>query len=142
MDYYNDLWIGYLAALLIRKCAELSVLRCPGCRDKLKSPILHLHYQHCLLDKLRLYFDDIRELVLPVVDDIYAQVQTSLPHSTDRKKDKEVYTNNARHFLSTVNPDALYWGRYIDDGNDAIIYELLSKKKKYTIDLTKIFLDS
>lgn len=134
MDYYHDIWIGYLTGLIVQRCVELCVLRCPGCRDKLKSPVLHIHHQYSLLDKLKTYVDEIRGSLLPAINQLYDVAKNKLPHSDDPAKDMEIYTNNARFFLQTATPETLYYGRYLNEQNDCIINELLvqkpSKKKR------------
>ena len=134
MDYYHDIWIGYLTGLIVQRCVELCVHRCPGCRDKLKSPVLHIHHQYSLLDKLKTYADEIRGSLLPIINQLYDVAKNKLPHSDDPTKDMEIYTNNARFFLQTTTPEVLYYGRYLSEQNDYIINELLvqkpSKKKR------------
>ena len=134
MDYYHDIWIGYLTGLIVQRCVELCVLRCPGCIDKLKSPVLHLHHQYSLLDKLKTHIDEIRGSLLPTISQLYDIVKNKLPHSDDLAKDMEIYTNNARFFLQTATPETLYYGRYLNEQDDSIINELLiqkpSKKKR------------
>ena len=128
MDYYHDIWIGYLAGLAIQRCVELSVLRCPGCRDRLKSSVLHQHHQSSLLDKLKTYFNEVRGSLLPAIDQLYDIAKNKLPHSDDAAKDMEIYSNNARFFLQTATPETLYYGRYLSEQNDYIINELLIQK--------------
>ena len=128
MDYYHDIWIGYLTGLIIQKCVELCVLRCPGCKDRLKSPVLHQHHQYSLLDKLKTYTEEIRGSLLPTINQLYDIAKHKLPHSDDLIKDMEIYTNNARFFLQMVTPETLYYGRYLSEQNDCIINELLIQK--------------
>ena len=139
MDYNNDLWIGSLTDVFIRKCVDLSLQRCPGCQVKLKSPFLHQHHQHSLLDKMKLYFDEVRGVLLPLVEKLYELVEKKLPHSIDPDKDREIYCNNAVFFLTTANPDSIYWGRFLDENNDGLIYDLLPSKKRKCSDLTQMF---
>ena len=139
MDYFCDLWIGYITAIFIRKCTEIAIQRCPGCHSKLKSPILHQHHQYSLLDKLKLYFEEVRGLLLPSIDVIYKTVEANLPHSEDLCKDKEIYCRNGIFFLNNSNPDSLYWGRFIDESNDGFIDEFISVNlKKKNAKLTKV----
>ena len=133
MNYYHDIWIGYLTEIIVRKTVETCINHCSGCRDKLKSPLLHLHHQYSLLDKLHLYINEIRGNLVPIINSLYNDVSHKLPHSDDLMKDKELYTNNARFFLTTSSPESLYFGRYISENNDCIIEELLTPKKKRKI---------
>ena len=133
MDYNNDIWIGCLTAVLVRKCVNLSLERCPGCQVKLKSPFLHQHHQHSLLDKMRLYFDEVRGLLLTSIENLYELIEKNLPHSPDPVKDREIYCNNALFFLTTANPDSVYWGRFLDENNDGFINMLIPTKKKNAV---------
>ena len=51
MDFYSDIWVGYLAGLLLEKCADIAKANCDGCNAGLKLPLLHLHNQLSLLEK-------------------------------------------------------------------------------------------
>lgn len=140
MDYNNDAWIGCLATFLVRKCVDLSIQRCPGCQIKLKSPALHQHHQHSLLDKMRLYFEEVRGLLLPAVEELYNLIEQKLPHSPDPAIDRETYCNSATFFLTTANPESVYWGRYVDENTDSFIHSLMPvSKKKKSVDPTFIF---
>lgn len=132
MDYFNDIWIGYLTAIFVKKCMDLSVERCPGCHSKLESPLLHQHYQHSLLDKLKVYFDEVRGIMIPIIDSLYKTIENSLPHSPDKAFDKECYCRNAMIFLINSHPDSLYWGRYITGETDTIIHQILTSNLKKT----------
>ena len=120
--YNNDSWIGYLAEIAIRKCS--------GCRDNMKCDILHLHNQLSLLMKLQQYFEPIRADLLNSLSEIYNKVEMKLPHSDDRKKDMAIYCNIGRIFLITLSPEALYYGRYVNQLNDSFIAEVIQDSKK------------
>ncbi len=128
--YYNDGWLGYLADQIIHKCIAICNSECPGCRDTKISPILHLHQQLSLLDKLTNYFEQTRAQVLQDVEKLYIQISDKLPHSKDEKQDKVIYCNVGRNFLITCTAQSLYFGRYITDMNDNFIAEVANKLKK------------
>lgn len=130
MDYNSELWFGSLAALIIYKCTGISIQRCPGCKAKLHSSLLHQHEQLALLDKINLHFDEVRGEILSSIDTIYENIKSYLPHSPDRAKDKEIYCNNASVFLRTASADSIYWGRYIDEHTDSMIYKMFFKKTR------------
>ena len=125
MDYYSDIWTGYLTGIVLNRCLKLSLQRCPGCIAKLKSPVLHQHEQNSLLDKVKLYYNEVRGLMLPSLEQLYDIIATQLPHSADPSKDKEIYLKNGMFFLTSANPDSIYWGRYIDEFNDAMIISMV-----------------
>ena len=128
--YNNDSWIGYLAEIAIRKCISSSIVECSGCRDNMKCAILHLHNQLSLLMKLQQYFEPIRADLLNSLSEIYNKVEMKLPHSDDRKKDMAIYCNIGRIFLITLSPEALYYGRYVNEMNDSFIAEVMQDSKK------------
>ena len=125
MDYFHENWIGFLANFIITKCIRACKDRCPGCEVKLRSPILHKHEQFSLLDKIRIHFDEIKGVVGPHLETIYDIVQHKLPHGTDLEKDKSCYCKMGQNFLMATCPDSLYWGLYITEYNDVIVFEML-----------------
>ena len=130
--YYSDVWIGFLCENIVRQVAQLSKLRCPGCDDKLFSPLLHLHEQLSMLDKLRLYFEEVRGAILPTLPELYTMFQAKLPHSDNLDRDQECYISIGHNFLLTIGADSLYYGRYLSDLNDGYINEgfKIPKKRK------------
>lgn len=128
MNYSSETWYAVLAATIFDACEQKTLEKCPGCAAKLKNSILHQHHQMSLLDKIREHFDEVRGTVLRTIPTIYDKVASKLPHSPDLVKDKEIYCNNATIFLSSTHPDALYWGRYVDEHNDDVIVELIKPK--------------
>ena len=132
MDYYHDFWIGFLSEQIARQAVEMALIKCPGCDKKMYSPLLHLHHQLSLLDKIRTYFEEIRGSLLPTIDALYEQFKNKLPHSDNLDKDKEIYINNGRFFLISLTSEALYYGRYLNETNDFYINEgfLTVKKRK------------
>ena len=137
MDYYHDFWIGFLSEQIVRQAVELTLIKCPGCEDKMYSPLLHLHHQLSLLDKIRTYFEEIRGSLLPTIDTLYEQFKDKLPHSDDLDKDNEVYIKNGRFFLISITSEALYYGRYLNEMNDSFINEGFPPVKKRRISKAK-----
>ena len=127
--YCNDNWIAYLCEQIIRQSSQKCISDCPGCNDKLYSPLLHLHEQLSLLDKVRKYFQEIRGSILHDMEFHYTVFENKLPHSDDKKKDKLIYLNIARNFVLTATPDSIYFGRFLDETNDSFIDEAFTKKK-------------
>lgn len=126
MDYFHDTWISYLVAIIMHRCWDISLGRCRGCMSKLKSPILHEHLQNSLLEKLRLYYEEIRGDMLPCINALYSTIEKNLPHTDDLKMDREKYCQNAIFFITTSHPDSLYWGRYMTGEIDGFINELIT----------------
>ena len=128
--YYSEFWTAFLCENFVRQAIQLSEFQCPGCHDKLKSPLLHQHHQNSLLDKVRIYFEEIRGTLLQTLPELYTQIESKLPHSNDMANDREMYLNSGRQFLLQITSDALYYGRYISDLLDPIIDEGFKVNKK------------
>jgi hypothetical protein len=128
--YYSEFWTAFLCENFVRRAVQLSEIQCPGCQDKLKSPLLHIHHQHSLLDKIRRNFEEIRGTLVQTIPELYAQIEARLPHSDDLTKDREMYISSARQFLLQITSDALYFGRYMSELLDPIIDEGFKTNKK------------
>ena len=128
--YHNEAWVAFLSEHIVRQSIKISRDNCPGCKDNMQSPILHLHEQQSLLDKIRNAFDQAKGAILLDIDSYYTRFESKLPHSDDKKKDKIIYCNLARTFLLTATPDSLYFGRYLSVENDSFIAEAFCQAKK------------
>ena len=137
MDYTSDLWIGYLCENIIRQIVRLSEIKCSGCEDSMKSPLLHYHIQLGLLQKMQIYFEEVRGSVLPTIPSLYASFSHKLPHSDDADKDKEMYISNGRNFLMNITCEAMYYGRFITDFTDSYIDEGFKPTKAVKKNLRK-----
>ena len=130
MTFFNNAeWIGFLAENIIRKYVSLTLEECSGCKDNMTCEILHLHNQRSLLDKIQNHFEPARGEILSSLAKLYNDVGVKLPHSDDLKKDMIVYINVGRFFLLTITPQALYYGRYINEMNQSWISEGFSESK-------------
>ncbi len=128
--FHNSEWLGYLAENIIQKCLSLSFDECSGCKDNMKSPLLHLHNQQSLLEKIQHHFEPVRGETLNSLTTLYKNIESKLPHSEDKKKDLMIYCNVGRHFLITCSPQVIYYGRYVTELNDSFIAEVLDNGKK------------
>ena len=133
--YSVEMWIAYLAEKIIRGVIETSKKKCPGCRSKFHSPLLHLHEQQSLLDKLQAYFEEVRGHTITLIPKLYESFQAKLIHSEDRAKDAACYIDSARHFLLHSTACSIYYGRYMNEFVDAQIHEEFkrgNRKRKLT----------
>ena len=121
--YYNDSWLGFLAETFIRESIRICEAECAGCKDDMKSAVLHLHQQLSLLEKLKKYFEQIRADMLSKLVTYYIKFEKKLPHSEELEKDKLIYVGVARTFLITCTPETIYFGRYISGETDSYIAE-------------------
>ena len=129
MDYNHEFWIGFLCEQVARQCVEMSVIKCPACQHHLFSPILHLHHQLSLLDKLKNYFEEVRGSMLTAVDAYYTQFEDNLPHSKNLKTDRVIYNNIGVNFLIQAKAQTIYYGRYVTELNDSHINDSFKIKK-------------
>lgn len=106
------------------------MLRCPACKNKIKAPVLHLHHQQSLLQKIKAHFNEVRGQLMTKIDKLYEIVQHKLAHSDDLAKDREIYINNARFWFQTLTPECLYFGRFISENNDVVVHEMMTKTPK------------
>ena len=130
MNPYHDVWLGFLTGVVIRRCVEIAVHRCPACKNKLKCPVLHLHHEQSLLQKMKTYYDEVKATLLPKINEFYELTKHILPRSNDDEKSKEMYTSSGAMFLQMTSAEGLYYGRYIHERNDSLINELLTYKSK------------
>ena len=128
--YHNDSWIAFLCEHIVQKSIKISKDNCQGCRDGMQSPILHLHEQQSLIDKIRNAFEQARGAIILNIEAYYKQFESKHPHSDDKKKDKIIYCNLARTFLLTATPESLYFGRYLSAENDGYVAEVFNIAKK------------
>ena len=139
--YYNDSWLGFLLEKFVRESMIICQKECPGCRDDMKSAVLHIHHQLSLLEKLKKYFEQIRGDILSKISIYYSQFESKLPHSDDLTKDRNIYCCVARTFLITCTVETIYYGRYITEATDSYIAEAfqdstIKPKKKKSCDKT------
>ena len=128
--FFNDVWLGFLCEQIVRQSNQLSLLKCPGCEAKLKSPILHLHLQTSLLEKMKMFFEEIRGPLLQSVPQLYDQIQHKLPHSDNLEQDRDAYISIGRQFLMSHTCESVYYGRWVTEFNDDIINEGFRVDKK------------
>ena len=128
MNYFHDVYLGFLAEQIARQCEQLSMLKCSACESKIKSPLLHICHQRGLLEKLQVHFEEVRGPMLTSIDAYYDQVQELLPHSDNRKKDKANYTNAGRLWLQLCSAEIVFYGRYVDEFNQSFIDRAFKKR--------------
>ena len=78
---------SYIVETFVRESMIICQKECPGCRDDMKSAVLHLHHQLSLLEKFKKYFEQIRGNISSKIPTYYSQFESKLPHSDDLTKD-------------------------------------------------------
>ena len=120
-DYFANVWIAFLTDNIARDVLKRSIKNCPGCKDKLGSPLLHLHEQESLLQKLVTHFKESQGYFLKNINQLYDQFEDHLQHSDDAGKDRESYTDAARHFLLHSTSHSIMYGLFVNAATDPII---------------------
>ena len=131
--------MGYLTENIIRKSVERIENECNGCRDGMKSVILHRHEHLSLLDKVKTNCEYNHAEMLKELPIYYLTFEKKLPHSDDLAKDKNIFCAVARTFLITCTAETIYYGRYITEDIDSFVQEAFQnnkKKQKKTCDQT------
>ena len=119
MDYFNDFWYGYITAEFVRRCVDESLANCHGCRDEKISPLLHIHHQLGLKDKLIYHMESVRGAIIPLISTLYEEFRLKV---VDANMDKDAYVTNVRFFLISATPESLYYGKYLTELNGAFIH--------------------
>ena len=130
MLYFENVWIATLCDSLIRKACKLSEKTCPAHKAGLKCPVLHMCQQDSLLEKLTRHFYTAQGELLRALEKEYENISQKLPKSDNPEEDRKCYISCGRSFLLTVTPEAIYYGRFIDEEADKIIYTSVVKKRK------------
>ena len=130
MNYFHDVYLGFLAEQIARQCEQMSALKCSACESKIKSPLLHICHQRGLLEKLQIHFEEVRGPMLTDIEVYYVQVQELLPHSDNHSKDKNNYINAGRLWLQMCSAEIVFYGRYINEFNHSFIDRAFKKVKK------------
>ena len=118
-----DLWLGFLAAEIILRCVERNLQSCPGCRDGIFSPILHLHYSLNLNQIIKKYMKPVITCI-----DIDSIFQIYLDKFGSEIEGDELIALG-KHFMKALTPDALYYGNYVTVDNDFDIHNKIDDKQ-------------
>ena len=130
MNYFHDVYLGFLAEQIARQCEQMCVLKCSACESKIKSPLLHICHQRGLLEKLQIHFEEVRGPMLTSIDAYYDQVHDLLPHSDNIIKDRNNYINAGRLWLQLCSAEMVFYGRYVNEFNSSFIDRAFKEVKK------------
>ena len=136
-DYFSNVWIAFLSDNIARDVIKRSSKSCPGCKDKLGSPLLHAHVQDSLLTKLEKHFAESQGFLLKQLEQLYDRFKDHLPHSNDKDKDKEIYIDAARSFILHSTSHSIMYGLYVNPITDDTVKQVNSKNKKRKLSKTK-----
>lgn len=116
MDCFKT-WFAFLSADVLRRCINKSKNECPGCKGALLSPLLHLHNQINLYEKLDRYYNII-------------STEMDIAHLFDKfiiqfgwlSLNREEFISVGQYFVRFSTPDAIFYGKYITKENDLALY--------------------
>ena len=137
MDYFNEFWLGFVTADFIKRCVDMSLATCDGCRDGKISPLLHMHHQLGLKDKITYHMESVRGALLPNLHLLYEEFKQKL--TSNSNMDKDAYISTARFFLISATPESLYYGRYLNEVNDSFIHyqPITEKPQSQTVEVKR-----
>ena len=117
-NHINEYWLAYLTHTIVMKCLQISKERCPACKDNMASPLLHFHIQMSLLDKVKCYFEEIRGPMIKDIEGCFNKFSAQISITDDGAN----YHFVGQTFLMMATAESLYYGRYLDESNDAVLF--------------------
>lgn len=118
VDNSNEYWLAYLTNSVVVKCLQLSKERCPGCKERMTSPLLHYHLQLSLLDKMKCYFEEVRGPMIKDIEECFQSFASQISLNDDGTN----FHFLGQTFMMMATAESLYYGRYLDDNNDARLF--------------------
>ena len=110
-------WFAFLSADIIQRCIECCKQECPACKDGVLSPLLHLHTQSDLYEKVcRYYYRIMQEMIIADLFDRFILQFGWL------SLNREEFISIGQYFVRFSTPDAIFYGRYITKENDFALY--------------------
>ena len=114
-------WFAFLTADVIQRCVDHCEQECPGCKDGLLSPLLHLHNQYSLREKLDHYYNKI------VIEmDISELFNRFILQFGWISLDQVEFISIGQYFVRFSTPEAIFYGKYITKDNDFALYGHIS----------------
>lgn len=110
----SELWHAFLTNTIVTRALQLSKERCPACKAMITSPILHIHLQHSLLEKIGCYLNELKGEILNNINDILVNFKFQLEYE-DAETDFMFWGKTFIHFATA---ESLYYGRYVTEETD------------------------
>ena len=108
-------WFGFLAAEIIKQCIELCDQECPACKNGILSPLLHYHNELNLREKMEKYITRIVMDLPKLFDEFVIRFGVF-------SLDRDQFVNLGQSFINFSTPEAIFYGKYINYGNDQALY--------------------
>ena len=110
-------WFAFLSADIIQRCIERCEQECPACNDGLLAPLLHLHNQFNIREKLdHYYYKIVQEMDIAELFDRFILQFGWFSLNRDE------FINIGQYFSRFSTPDAIFYGKYITKDNDLALY--------------------
>ena len=127
-----EVWKSFIVANFIKRTLEVAIEECKGCQDSKLSPLLHAHQTTGLLTKLEIFFEQIRIELCDTIENVYIHYQNKFEASTSIPTIAQCFEhiNEGLTFLKNINPNSLYYGRYIAIDDDIKIHNVTASSKR------------
>ena len=120
----HDNWFGYLVAALVSETVTQSMECCQACVDKKNSPLLHAHHQTGLLEKLTMFHNIVRDLLLSKLSALVSDYVTKFPDAElYDEAGQRVLKAFGRDFLLQSHPRGIYYSKHLTPAIDEIVTE-------------------
>ena len=116
-------WTSVLVMEIINRCEEYSIHSCNGCRGRLYSKILHSHYQMSLIDKIKKHLESAKTDLLQNLKGLSEQYIKCDIYTPFEVTSLDLY---AQYFISIMTPDAMLYGKYVNESDDAFIKKVIT----------------
>ena len=116
-------WFAFLSTALVNICVVESKRRCLGCQHRKYSPLLHMHHQMSLYDKLGCYFVSAKSTLIDGMDQYIAAFKQTLTKANEVliTDDVSCLYGEGVDFLLRSTPSTVYYGRYVEGFNDTYV---------------------
>ena len=135
----HDDWLGYLVSVFVNETLTHSQECCPGCHDGKNSPLLHVHHQSGLLEKLTMFHSLVRDTMLKKMKNLLEDYISRFPDAKQYDEvDQKTLKSYGRDFLNQSSPRFIYYPRSISLHISHINIRHISKENH---DITKLLLN-
>lgn len=113
-SYLSEFWWAYLTHITTDRCVKISKERCPGCSSGYQTPLLHVHHQASLLDKITSHLNEARGVFSSKFDEMFDDFLTRVAGNCS-DDERKVLIKSGRSFLFIITPLSLFYGRYLTE---------------------------
>ena len=118
----HDDWLGYLVSVFVNETLTHSQECCPGCHDGKNSPLLHVHHQSGLLEKLTMFHSLVRDTMLKKMKNLLEDYISRFPDAKQYDEvDQKTLKSYGRDFLNQSSPRFIYYSHYLTPAVDSLM---------------------